>query len=409
MKFHPLLYVEYDQESNVLPLEKFSIASEKKVWWKCVNGTEEVPHKWLTQISVRSRGFGCPFCGGKRFLKGFNDLKTKNPELLSDWDYKNNTVLPEEISYTSSVKVWWICVKEHSYEMKIHNKNSGKQSCPYCSNKKVWRGFNDLGSNFPELEKEWHYKRNSHLLDPYQINIFSHKKVWWICDKDHEWETEIRQRTGMYKTSTGCPFCAGKKVMVGFNDLATTHPALSKEFVSSQSNENVYEITAGSNKNVLWKCLKCLHFFNASPCDRTRKGRKKTGCPRCSKKNSKIEKTFRDELAGFFILENKYEPTKIKINGKKLTIDIVAISGKNTIAIEYDGSYWHRNKQEFDIEKTKQLLEKGYHVVRIREIARNNGTILSFEHPNLLQVEFEFYDGSVKETTETIKDWIERR
>ena len=37
------------------------------------------------------------------------------------------------------------------------------------------------------------------------------------------------------------------------------------------------------------------------------------------------------------------------------------------IAIEYDGSYWHRNKYLNDKEKTKLLLNKGIFVIRVRE------------------------------------------
>ncbi|ROR38145.1 hypothetical protein [Kitasatospora cineracea] len=38
-----------------------------------------------------------------------------------------------------------------------------------------------------------------------------------------------------------------------------------------------------------------------------------------------------------------------------------------TLAIEYDGSYWHTDKNDIDTEKSRDLLAAGYLVVRLRE------------------------------------------
>ena len=44
----------------------------------------------------------------------------------------------------------------------------------------------------------------------------------------------------------------------------------------------------------------------------------------------------------------------------------IAIEPLNVI-VEYDGSYWHRNKQERDTSKTQQMEEAGWTVIRVRE------------------------------------------
>jgi hypothetical protein len=31
---------------------------------------------------------GCPYCGNRMVLKGFNDLQTVRPDIAQDWDYK---------------------------------------------------------------------------------------------------------------------------------------------------------------------------------------------------------------------------------------------------------------------------------------------------------------------------------
>jgi hypothetical protein len=46
-------------------------SSNKKVTWKC-----DLGHIWNASVNNRARGDGCPYCGGKKVLKGFNDLAT---------------------------------------------------------------------------------------------------------------------------------------------------------------------------------------------------------------------------------------------------------------------------------------------------------------------------------------------
>ena len=39
-----------------------------------------------------------------------NELSIKYPELAKEWDYENNyPVTPDDVSYGSAVKYWWIC------------------------------------------------------------------------------------------------------------------------------------------------------------------------------------------------------------------------------------------------------------------------------------------------------------
>ena len=64
----------------------FTINSEKKVWWICSKG-----HEWEAYISNRaSKNVGCPYCAGKKVLKGFNDLETLCPDVAQEWNYDKN-------------------------------------------------------------------------------------------------------------------------------------------------------------------------------------------------------------------------------------------------------------------------------------------------------------------------------
>ena len=104
-----------------------------------------------------------------------------------------------------------------------------------------------------ELMKEWDWKANAGL-DPNTLTFGSNKKVWWICSKGHKWSTAIRDR--IYRNFK-CPYCYGRKVLTGFNDLATTHPKLAKEW-NYEKNKTLLpsQVKAGSNKKVWWICSK---------------------------------------------------------------------------------------------------------------------------------------------------------
>ena len=84
----------------------------------------------------------------------------KYPDLAREWSYeKNNMILPEQVSVGSHKRVWWKCKQGHEWEAEIKSRVNG-EGCPYCANKKVLEGYNDLQTFFPELVKEWNYDKN---------------------------------------------------------------------------------------------------------------------------------------------------------------------------------------------------------------------------------------------------------
>ena len=59
-----------------------------------------------------------------------------------------------------------------------------------------------------DLVKEWHPTKNGDLL-PSDVTRGSNKKAWWVCEKGHEWEAAINNRTH----GKNCPYCSNKKVL----------------------------------------------------------------------------------------------------------------------------------------------------------------------------------------------------
>jgi hypothetical protein len=229
--------------------------SGKKMPWKCFRG-----HKWEALVSSRSQGRGCPVCAGKAIAIGFNDLETTHPEIAKQahgWD-------PRTVNFGSDKVREWICKKGHVWTASVMKRSAGN-GCSICANKKLLTGYNDLASTHPELAKQ------AHGWDPRLIIAGSHKKLEWRCSLGHLWDALPNARTSMV---SGCPVCDGAKVLVGYNDLATTHPLLALE----ADGWDPKTTTKGTHAKRNWKC-EFGHSWSASPKSRTSL---QSGCPTCS-------------------------------------------------------------------------------------------------------------------------------
>ena len=367
---YPELLKEWDYEKNnelgIYP-DKIVFGTEKKVYWKCSKN-----HSWMSLVNSRIRGHGCPVCANQKVLIGYNDLVTLYPKLVKEWNYeKNNGLLPTEIVGSSNKKVWWKCDKGHEWEDKVYNRSKKNYGCPICSSHKVAKNFNDLASNNPELVKEWNFEKNDKLsFFPDKITSGSQKKVWWICQKGHEWKETVYNRN---KKKFGCPICSGHQVLRKYNDLVTVNPELLKEWDYEKNDKNgVYpdKVTYGSNVKVWWKCDKG-HEWMASIHSRTNN---KTNCPKCCMRGT----SFSEQIV-YYILKQYFcdALNRHKITDEKGKFEVDIFLPSNNIAIEYDGDYWHRNRKDLDECKKNRLSKLKIKLYRIIEsnnnyISRNN-------------------------------------
>lgn len=131
-------------------------------------------------------------------IKGKNDIYTVNEKLASEWNYeRNGEITPSDIAIGSQKKVWWKCEKGHEWQATPHNRNYGT-GCPYCSGRLPIKGENDLVTLFPDIAREWNFKKNQGL-HPEDISYGSSKKVWWKCEKGHEWQSSLYIGTVYHK------------------------------------------------------------------------------------------------------------------------------------------------------------------------------------------------------------------
>ena len=193
-------------------------------------------------------------------------IKNNLEHLLKEWHpIKNGNLKPDDVTAGSNKKVYWLLpyedvkTRKHfdfEWQATIYGRVKGT-GCPYLSGNKVWKGFNDLESTYPELVKEWHSTKNGNLK-PSDVTAGSIKKVWWILPYDDpktgkhfdfEWQAVVQSRVH----GKGCPYISGKALWKGFNDLTTTRPEIAAEWHPTMNGHlTPSDVTLGSKKEVWW-------------------------------------------------------------------------------------------------------------------------------------------------------------
>ena len=276
------LLEEWDVEGNgaLTPLA-LSHGSRQKVWWRCGAG-----HRWQAAVYTRTGAeSGCPYCAGKRPWPGFNDLASQEPALAAQWHpERNGPLTPDQVVCGSTRRVWWQCGSGHVWAASVKSRaavfsRSQGADCPVCTGRTVLPGENDLATVFPQLARQWDQERNG-ALTPQQVSPYSNRAVWWRCGLGHSWHAAISTRAW----GSDCPYCAGRKVLAGFNDLATRYPELAQTWDPVLNGAlTPAMVTPGSHKKVWWRCPE-NHVWKAVVYSRT--SDKRCGCPVCAGKVS---------------------------------------------------------------------------------------------------------------------------
>jgi len=360
---HPVLASEWHPTKNAsLSTSKVGAGTYKKAWWKCNKGED---HVWEARIKDRAnKGAGCSVCAGKKVVKS-NCLATINPEISKQWHPTLNLNLtPNKVSSGSNKKVWWKCdvAEDHEWQAAIHSRSgtgNRHDGCPMCAGKRLVLS-NSLAVKMPKVSQEWHPTKNKKLT-PKDVYYNSLKKAWWKCEKgeDHEWYSQIAVRSRGF----GCPVCAGQKT-VKSNCVATTNPKLVKEWHSSRNGKlSPLDFTAKSSKvKIWWNCEKDKSHEWLSTIKNRSNG---STCPYCDlTPQSKQELTITFELLTLFPDINP-RGFKTRVEGKLWSIDIYI--PLLHLGVEFDGSYWHKDKVALDKLKTKKLKSEGFNILRVRE------------------------------------------
>ncbi len=133
--------------------------------------------------------------------------------------------------------------------------------------------MDSLCQSHPLLASEWHPARNG-ILTPSDVGAGSGRRVWWQCERGHEWATKVEHRT---KAGSGCPYCVGR-LPTHETSLAAVHPTLAAEWHPSRNEPtSPWDVLPKSNKKVWWQCPSG-HTYEARVADRSIGGQ----CPSCA-------------------------------------------------------------------------------------------------------------------------------
>lgn len=191
------------------------------------------------------------------FISG--SLAERYPHIADCWCHeKNDGLTPSMFRPNSEKKVWWDCKYGHepylqSIRSRVHAKYNG---CPRCNSGRIVHTHRapDEGESLadlnPEIAAQWCYEKNDGFT-PRDFKPGSEFKAYWNCpNHDEPFLTTIIDRV----KGSGCGYCANKKVLKGFNDLASQHPELLEEWDYELNDISPDEVTVGSHIEVHWAC-----------------------------------------------------------------------------------------------------------------------------------------------------------
>jgi len=268
--------------------------------------------------------------------------------LLAEWNFSKNVADIYNVKMVE--KVWWVCEKGHEWEARLGNRVCLNRGCPFCKGS-LPSADNNLAKRFPSVAAKWNYAKNQ--CTPSDVLPRSTEKVWWVCEKGHEWEATPHSMTNK-KTKSGCPYCNGSKPSDENNIMDIEN--LLAEWDYNKNKVRPEDMTRGRATKVWWKCSNG-HEWKASIASRV-KGSK---CPFCSPRHSRLEVRIYCELQSI-LDEVIWCP---RIDGVEIDIFLPRLK----IGVEIDGYYWHKpdRRREWDSEKNSILKKRGISVIRVRE------------------------------------------
>lgn len=314
---------DVDENEKAIGPDTVTAGSDFVAAWQCGNCCEHcgAPHAWRARVADRvANGSNCPCCSGRKICP-CQSLAAQCPDLMEQWNSEANAdVDPRQLGLASHAKVSWQCSLHGPWLAKVYHRAGGtgypgeklapfficckvvaclvvrrEGACMHCCQDAKsdpccaeCRRVAQLGSSlpargllrdeFPEIFAQLHPTLNEDLESPEMLTCGSNKKLYWQCKEDsnrppgceqeHTWQARIGARCR--KKSSGCPFCAGKRVCP-CNSMAQLEPGvlrfwhcnknkgLSPNYIGAQSHlkawwQHVYPITGDSHS---WEARMC--------------------------------------------------------------------------------------------------------------------------------------------------------
>ena len=235
-------------------------------------------------------------------------------------------------------------------------------------------GENELASQCPKAAEMWSSKNK---LAPTEVFAGSGKKAFFVCpDCGQEFKATIQNVVrSVNGGTTGCPICAGKKIVLGINDLASMYPEIAAMW-SSKNKKSASEVAAGSGKKAIFVCPNCRKEFKAAICNVVHSvSSGTTGCYDCMMRRvnavSKPE-CFLVRLMLAFAGENGIHNPFFDVRnilGKDSLLGLDFVDHIQKLCAEYNGVAWHGDDEHVarDRFKFEAVHKAGYTMIRVLE------------------------------------------
>lgn len=290
-----------------------------------------------------------------------NGIMVENINVLMEyWDVKRNNEIgldPGKIPVNSSINAFWKCKNGHHWQERVSRVYDRKIKCLYCEGRMVWSGENDLQTLHPKLASEWDCEKN--YVTPDKVSPKDTKKYWWKCKNGHP--SFLRSVEHRVTRNDACPYCTGRKIEPGVNDLQTLFPNIASEWDLEKNKIEPCYISPNSEKSYYWICPKG-HHYSKNVYRRTH-SKQAVHCPKCVHAHS----TSFPEQALYFYTKQFYPDAINRYRGlteSGLELDIYIPSWN--IGIEYDGKLFHSSKEAKEREERKYNICKRKHIKLIR-------------------------------------------
>lgn len=296
-----------------------------------------------------------------------------NEEFIQDLMAKSPSIEPLEPYKGNRINIKCRCIRcGNEWYIRPGNLLSGK-GCPVCA---IQRNASRRMKSNEEFIIELRKKNHAVLaLQEYQG---ANAKILFKCNFcSHEWVA----KTSHILAGHGCPRCGGS--------MKKEHD----EFIAEIEKINPHVEILGEYQNakakILCRCKFCLNEWNGTP-DKLLQG---NGCPHCDKRN----KTSFPEQAFFFYLKKAYPDATSRYYMGEEHIELDIYIPSVCVAIEYDGVYWHANKEEAEIKKYQKCKDNGITLYRVREFETYDESIADKIFVRKKPYRFETLDASIQQ------------
>lgn len=380
----------------------------QEVWWVCPEG-----HRFKLQIAEMTvTAPRCPACRERsenerrkrrEALRGLSIAQV--PELLQAWD---DQMPPESVLVISEgyrERYHFRCSNGHARTCEPFDILSIE--CPSCLGLETKRKRNEEAEKnpegfrlSPEIASQWDHERNLPLKLA-AISPDSKRLVWWrdpVCGHEFQAVVSDRDKYQRYR----CPEC-----QTILDSFAFSYPDLARQWDPSNG-VSPWKIRPTSSRlpeAPWWICTNNPEHRWQAPIASRIGG---AGCPECRVSGkSEIERQYFEAAKTRWLnVHSGQHINRDSSTGRSWwEADILIEVGGQKLIVEYDGSYWHRDKHMTDLQKTNDFLKLGFFVCRIREFPLES---LQIQNSRYLEiVTYPSFQEPVKDI-EKIARWLSK-